>query len=212
MRAPQAAGLQTFRGKTTTQADHTHIHQQTASVPTNRFQINHTSKSVKMVWEYKGFLRREQWNKWGVRGKRRRDRRSQIREIYLYKGPSWEGVIATEAETESEETRRARARRLNADFRVELLATPTVNFPPCLLELPLTRRWTDKQDRTLHRRKLQQTAANLIFISHLHSDSRHTAINTQVSCRLRLRPRPHRSLQTNNIMQIIQNTIMRVQL
>lgn len=44
----------------------------------------------------------------------------------------------------NKETSGVSALRLNADFKAGSLSTPMVNFPPCLLELPLTRQWMDK--------------------------------------------------------------------
>lgn len=139
-------------GKITKQADHREIHQQTMSVWGNRFQINHTSNGVKMVWEYKDFFGWKRWYKWEVRGKRQKERQSTNRRDLRSQGTSiercgryrWGRKRKREWGKRNKEASSVSARRLNADFKAGPRSTPIVNFPPCLLELPLTRRWTDK--------------------------------------------------------------------
>lgn len=109
-------------GKTTKQADHRRIHQQTRSVWGNRFQINHTSNAVKVVWEYTDFFG---WYKWEVREKRRSERpRTNQRDLRLRRASiercdryRWGGAGRHRGE---EERPSAVARRLNADFKVAL--------------------------------------------------------------------------------------------
>ena len=143
------------------------------------------------------WLRASDWYKWEVRAERRKERQAHIRRALRLQGTAmercdryrWGGMRKREKAGGGgwrRETRKlgVSARRLNADFNAGPRSTHIVNFPPCLLELSLTRRRTDQSDRTLRHRRLQQTATNLILISHLRSNFRHITISGQVPCQL----------------------------
>lgn len=102
-------------GNITKQADHRQIHQQTMSVWANRFQMNHTSNAVKMVWEYKDSFGRERRYKWEVR------RSTNQRDLRL-QGTSIERCDRTNEEEREKERKRKHQvyRHLNADFKAVL--------------------------------------------------------------------------------------------
>lgn len=144
----------------------------------NRFQINQTSNGVKVVWEYKDFFfwfflygcervigTNEKWGR--IHTESFTFTRGRYRKVWSLQMRGNEKKRAGGGGCGEKQA----ARRLNADFNAGPRSTPIVNFPPCLLELSLTRRWTDASDRTLRHRKLQQTATNLIIISSFHTSA-----------------------------------------